>query len=150
MSGFDSEPKGKGKSSSGGERPRVVKRSFNPMGSYFYFLTALILCYGVFFLFGYSLVVILMLYFVVLIFHEVSYVVANVTYGLARKAAYLNALISSLFFSIFTINSFGITRYGYQFILPGVENLTSICPLFVMLGLLGCRNIRLMYGPSEL
>lgn len=149
MSGVDSEPEKDGRSSSGAEKQQDAGRFFNPTGSYFRFLATLVLSYAVFFLFGYSLVVILMLYLVVVTFREVSYIAANVTHGLARKAAYLNTIISLIFFLILVVNSLALSRYGYQVILPEFENMTFICPLFITLSLYGCRNIRLMYGPSE-
>ncbi len=143
----EDQPQSAGEGQRADEKSASAKRPFNPIASYFYIIGLTMAAYAMFYMFGYLLLIIIMLYFQVSIFKEVSYILASFDHGFPRKAAYFNAGHSALFFGILTLNGYTILQYGLPLILPEIGGLTLACPLFVMMALLGCRNIRSMYAP---
>ncbi|RDE11581.1 MAG: hypothetical protein C4K49_11620 [Candidatus Thorarchaeota archaeon] len=143
----EDQPQSTGEGQRAEERSAPAKRQFNPIGSYFYIIGLTIAAYAMFYAFGYLILIVVMLYFQVSIFREVSFILASFNYGFPRTAAYFNAGHSAIFFGILTLNGYTIVQYGVPLILPEIGGLTLVCPLFIMMALLGCRNIRSMYVP---
>jgi len=131
------------------ERPKVVRRSFNPMTTYVYVAAGIFVSYSTFYMFGYEALIIVLLFFVVRIMHETHYILRNIHYGLARKAAYFNAGLAVACFVILVINAYWIMHFDTPLILPEADGLTLSCPLFIMTSVFGSRNVRLMYSPEQ-
>ncbi len=144
----EDQPQSTGQGQRGNDKSAPAKRPFNPLGSYFYIIGLTMAAYAMFYMFGYVLLIIIMLYFQVSIFREVSHILASFGQGFPRKAAYFNAGHSAVFFVILTLNGYTTIQFGLPLILPEIGGLTLACPLFIMMALLGCRNIRSMYVPA--
>ena len=127
------------------ESSSVVRKPFNPMISYVEMVVLIGVGYGLTGFFGFSAMIAVMLFGLVLLYKETLYVLNHYTYGFARKAAYFNAGHSSIYFVILFVNSYTITQSGIPLILPQIPGLTLICPLFIVMGLYGSANIRRMY-----
>ena len=127
------------------ESSSVVRKPFNPMLSYIEMVILIGVGYGLTGLFGFSAMIAVMLFGLVLLYRETLFVLNHYTYGFARKAAYFNAGHSSIYFVILFVNSYAITQSGIPLILPQIPGLTLICPLFIVMGLYGSANIRRMY-----
>ena len=127
------------------ESSSVVRKPFNPMISYVEMVVLIGVGYGLTGFFGFSAMLAVMLFGLVLLYKETLYVLNHYTYGFARKAAYFNAGHSSIYFVILFVNSYTITQSGIPLILPQIPGLTLICPLFIVMGLYGSANIRRMY-----
>ena len=127
------------------ESSSVVRKPFNPMISYVEMVVLIGVGYGLTGFFGFSAMLAVMLFGLVLLYRETLFVLNHYTYGFARKAAYFNAGHSSIYFVILFINSYTITQSGVPLILPQIPGLTLICPLFIVMGLYGSANIRRMY-----
>ncbi|MFX0108518.1 MAG: hypothetical protein ACFE7R_09560 [Candidatus Hodarchaeota archaeon] len=128
--------------------PPIPRRPFNPMVTYIYVAIGIFVTYGTLYIFGYIAVIILMLALMFRILHETRYILANYTYTWVRRAAYFNALHAFAYFSILVINGFALAQGDVPLILPQIERLTWLSPLFVLLGIFGTTNIRKMYIPS--
>ena len=127
------------------ESSSVVRKPFNPMISYVEMVVLIGVGYGLTGFFGFSAMLAVMLFGLVLLYRETLFVLNHYTYGFARKAAYFNAGHSSIYFVILFVNSYTITQSGVPLILPQIPGLTLICPLFIVMGLYGSANIRRMY-----
>ncbi len=130
------------------ERPKVARRPFNPMVTYVYVAAGIFVSYSTFYMLGYEALIVVILFFVIRVMHETSYILRNIRYGLARKAAYFNAGLAIACFVILVVNAYWIMHFDVPLILPEIEGLTLACPLFVMTSVFGSRNIRLMYSPE--
>ena len=123
----------------------VVRTPFNPMSGCVGLIVLIVLGYGLSVFFGYPALVSVMLFGLVLLYRETLFILKHYSYGFARKGAYFNAGLSSLFFIILFINSYSIIQTGLPLILPEIDQFTLACPLFIVLGLHGTTNIRRMY-----
>ncbi|MGY5853219.1 MAG: hypothetical protein RTU92_06600 [Candidatus Thorarchaeota archaeon] len=123
----------------------VVRRPFNPMVSYVEMVALIGAGYGLLMVFSYAGLVAVMLFALILLYRETLYILKHMIYGFARKAAYFNAGHSTAYFIILLVNSYTIMQFGTPLILPEIEQLTFLSPLFVVMGVFGTANIRRMY-----
>ncbi len=147
----DTEPLPEEETSDSNEKQtqQIVRTPFNPMHSYVEMIILIGAGYGLTGLFGYSALIAVMLFGLVLLYRETLFVLKHYTYGFARKAAYFNAGHSSIYFVILFINSYAITQTGIPYILPEFDQLTLLCPLFIVMGFYGSANIRRMYQAQK-
>ena len=127
---------------------KSVRRDFNPMPFYFRTAIIILICYFVFYAFGYQLLIMFMLLIEVNLLRRTWEILSSYSYGFARKAAYFNAGQSIVYFIILAINGFAITQSGVPLILPEIGGLTLICPLLIAAALFGTTNILQMYVPD--
>jgi hypothetical protein len=124
-------------------------RYFNPMNNYFTLIAGIVVSYVLFFIFGYPVLIITMLFFVVQIVKETVDLLGRISRGFLRKAAYLNVSLTLFYFGILAINGLAIFRGSPPPILPQIGNLTFLTPLLMMTAMYGLRNIRGMVEARE-
>ncbi len=127
---------------------KSMRRDFNPMPFYFRTAIIILICYFVFYAFGYQLLIMFMLLIEVNLLRRTWEILSSYSYGFARKAAYFNAGQSIVYFVVLAINGFAITQNGVPLILPEIDGLTLICPLLIAAALFGTTNILQMYVPD--
>jgi hypothetical protein len=145
----DNEPVGATEDSTPVNDRVDVRRDFNPMITWVYMCAALGLIYGAGAIGGSPFLIITTLFFVVWIVREAVFILKGLKGGLPRKATYFNVFHAMSWFVVLVVNLFTIEQLGFQLILPQIENLTLLSPLFVCTGVFGITNIRLMYLPNE-
>lgn len=119
------------------------------MNTYFYVAAGIIGSYVLFYAFGYTVLTVATLFFLMVVFQETYYVHRHMSYKFARGAAYFNALHGLSYFIILALNGYWIVNFGGPLILPDFEGLTLMAPLIVFMSVFGSRNIRLMYIPDK-
>ena len=124
------------------------RRNFNPMAVYFSTAIMILISYFLFYVFGYSLLIMFMLLIEVNILRNTREILSSYSYGFARKAAYFNAGQSVVYLIVLAVNGYAITQSGVPLILPEIEGLTLLCPLLIAAALFGTTNIRKMYVPD--
>ena len=124
------------------------RRNFNPMAVYFSTAIMILISYFLFYVFGYSLLIMFMLLIEVNILRDTREILSSHSYGFARKGAYFNAGQSVVYLIVLAVNGFTITQSGVPLSLPGIEGLTLLCPLLIAAALYGNTNIRKMYVPD--
>jgi hypothetical protein len=122
---------------------------FNPMGNYFTLVVGIVVSYVLFFIFGYPVLIITMLFFVVQIMKETMDLLERIPGGFLRKAAYLNVGLTLLYFGILAINGLAIFRGSPPPILPQIANLTFLTPILMMTAMYGLRNIKGMFEARQ-
>lgn len=127
---------------------RPEARPFNPLVNYVYYLMVVAVAFALQWLFGYLVVIALMMYFVVVLVRETRHIVKTYDYSFARKAAIINLVYSLTFFIILAINGTTIAQGYGAVIWPDFADLTSWTPLFIMGGVFGVANLKRMYGPA--
>lgn len=131
------------------DEQKEKRRPFNPMRTYFYVASGIIGSYLLFYAFGYTVLTIVTLFFLMVVFQETHYVHKHLSYRFARGAAYFNALHGLAYFIILAVNGYWIVQNGMPLILPEIQGLTLMAPLVVFMSVFGSRNIRLMYVPDK-
>ncbi|TFF91446.1 hypothetical protein EU545_04070 [Candidatus Thorarchaeota archaeon] len=131
------------------EEQKEIRRPFNPMKTYFFVAAGIIGSYALFYLFGYTVLTVATLFFLMVVFQETRYVYNHLSYRFARGAAYFNAFHALAYFIILSVNGYWIVTYGVPLILPQIQGLTLMAPLIVFMSAFGSRNIRLMYIPDK-
>ena len=124
------------------------RRNFNPMAVYFRIAIMILISYFLFYVFGYTLLIMFMVLIEVNILRDTKEILSSYSYGFARKAAYFNAGQSLVYLIVLAINGFTINQSGVPLILPEIEGLTLLCPLLIAAALFGTTNIRKMYVPD--
>ncbi|NWF95534.1 MAG: hypothetical protein HXY34_05290 [Candidatus Thorarchaeota archaeon] len=138
-----------GKETERDDRAHVERLPFNPMFNYVYLAIAIVITYGSYSLAGLEALLIAATFFMVLLLRETAQVLNTIEYGFARKASYYNAGVGLSCFVVLVLNSYWIIQFGLPLVLPQFDGLTLICPVFILMSLFGCRNIRMMYAPSK-
>jgi hypothetical protein len=115
--------------------------------NYLFYAIAVLASYMLYYYFGYSAVIALMLFFVIRLTHDTARVVKTYEYKFARQAAVANLVYSMTFFAILVVNGLAISQTGVPVFLPDFQDLTSWTPIFIMGGVFGMSNIKRMWGP---
>ena len=129
------------------QEPRPQARAFNPLVNYVYYLMVVAVAFALQWMFGYLVVIALMMYFVIVLVRETRHIVRTYEYSFARKAAIINLVYSLTFFFILAINGTTISQGYGAVIWADFADLTSWTPLFIMGGVFGVANLKRMYGP---
>ncbi|MBD3408538.1 MAG: hypothetical protein GF411_20610 [Candidatus Lokiarchaeota archaeon] len=124
------------------------KRYFNPLSTYMKMIAMIVVGYGSFYIFGYPALITIILFFLVSLGQETFQILKRYSYPLARRGAIFNLVQSTVAFIILAINGFWINQYNQILIFPQIENLTLLCPLFVVMGVFGNGNIIRMFRPD--
>ncbi|TXT55728.1 MAG: conserved membrane protein of unknown function [Candidatus Thorarchaeota archaeon] len=125
------------------------KRYFNPLVTYLKMIMMIFVGYGSFYILGYPALITVVLIFLINLGRETHYILQRYSYPLARRGAIFNMIQSLAAFLILAINGYFIQQYGQILILPQIENLTLVCPLFVMVAIFGNANIIRMFRPDK-
>ncbi|MCF2136923.1 MAG: hypothetical protein K9W43_06715 [Candidatus Thorarchaeota archaeon] len=139
MATFSSEPEGFDIPGMKAERP------FNPMSTYIYIAIAMIISYAIFYMFGYEMLIIVMLFFTIDALRMAHFILAHSTRSLARKASYYNVVLAIGAFILLAINGISFVHIGSYLILPSIEKLTLACPLLILTADFGLLNVRGMF-----
>ena len=131
------------------EKNEPVKKPFNPLSTYIYVVASIFAAYTLLYLFGYIILTVFMLFFVVNLTNDTSYILSNYPYSFVRKVAYFNIANAVISFIILAVNSFTFYQYGVHVILPEFDTLTFLCPLFILMGVFGSINLKKMYASSS-
>lgn len=127
--------------------PKLVRRSFNPMTTWIYMCAAIAIIYASGWIGGYPLMIVVTLFLLIWLFSEGYLLLKTLTLSFARKATYINVFHALAWFILFLINTYWFTQYSVYLILPEIDNLTMLAPLFVCTGVFGITNIKNMYKP---
>jgi hypothetical protein len=131
------------------EAPVAYRRNFNPMKTYFEMAIGIFGAYILLYALGMEFLIMFMLFVLVYIFRETKFILDNYDYGFARKAAVFNAFHSTAWFVVLAINGYTILQFGAPLILPEIDVLTTLSPLFILMAIFGLRNISSMYAPTK-
>ncbi|MHA1771816.1 MAG: hypothetical protein ACTSYL_07785 [Candidatus Thorarchaeota archaeon] len=121
------------------------ERSFNPMSTYIYIAIAMIISYAIFYMFGYEMLIIVMLFFTIDALRMAHYILTHSTRSLARKASYYNVALAIASFVLLAINGISFVHTGTYLIFPTIEKLTLASPLLILTADFGLLNVRGMF-----
>jgi len=123
---------------------RPVK-PFNPLATYFYIAVAILVSYALFYAFGYMVLIVVMIFFLVDTVQGGRIVLRDADQSFARYAAWFNIALAVAGVAILSINAISLAQLGCFLIMPDVRDFTLVCPLFVLMANFGIRNLRGMY-----
>ncbi len=120
-------------------------RPFNPLATYFYIAVAILVSYALFYAFGYMVLIVVMIFFLVDTVQGGRIVLRDANQSFARYAALFNIALAVAGVAILSINAVSLAQLGHFLIMPDVRDFTLVCPLFVLMSNFGIRNLRGMY-----
>ncbi len=138
MASSDNEPEGF-------QIPGTKSHTYSPMTSYVYIAISILVTYALFYMFGYVVLIMVMLLFTIDTLRGIKFILANSARNFARRASYYNLVVVISSFVILAINGFMFMRYGSYLILPEIENFTLALPLMILAAAFGVRNIQGMF-----